>query len=130
MSGLSRHRWFAIFFAVFLAAGMNLATTRGVAAERADAGASMTSGAGIDMGTCAERGGMTAGAANEMHPYCNEPADGTCTSMGNFCQSVGAMNLPKTFVLSAAASRSAYSPTHFHRSGRLAVPDLTPPRFS
>lgn len=126
----SRHRWFVILLAVCLAAGTNLAAARGMAAELADAGASMASGASADMGACAERGGMTAGAANEMCPYCNEPADGACTSMGAFCQSVGAVNLPEMLVLSARCSQSAYRSAHFHRSGRPAAPNLTPPRFS
>ncbi|MDZ4380909.1 MAG: hypothetical protein U0942_06175 [Parvibaculum sp.] len=126
----SRHRWFVILLAVCLAAGTNLAAARGMTAELADAGASMALGASAYMGACAERGGMTADTANEMCPGCNEPADGTCTGMGSFCQSAGALNLPETLVLSALGSQRAYRAAHFHRSGRPAVPNLTPPRFS
>lgn len=120
MVGRSPYRWFIILLAVCLAAGTNLAAARGVAA----------SGASADMSACAERGGMTADTTNEMCPGCNEPADGTCTSMGSFCQSTGALNLPETLVLSALGSQRACRSVHFHRSGRPAAPNLTPPRFS
>tara|TARA_R110000824_G_scaffold3234_4_gene15141 strand:- start:56552 stop:57031 length:480 start_codon:yes stop_codon:yes gene_type:complete len=127
----SPQRWFIILLAVCLAAGTNLAAARGVAAELVEIGASVVaSGASADMGACAERGGMTADTANGMCPGCNEPADSTCTSMGSFCQSAGALNLPEMLVLSALGAQSAYRSVHFHRSGRPASPNLTPPRFS